>query len=239
MFFENFYEDLGALPTDLTRPLASELFGVDLEDPSLSRPEYCFKDGGKLILPFHLAAVRDQHFFSFIQPLIDYTRELDPPCVRDCVPFRVEISILQPRKSVLWHHDQHLFHKFAERLHYPIVTTDKVTFLAKWFTDDSIYEFKMLPERIYRFNNRTPHSVDNEADTFRCHVMIDWVKSNVLEYFQKKNTVIEMTKNVAVTPADEIFYYVNRNPKDVKLRNVLSPEMKKKLTESPQIGKYY
>lgn len=235
MFFENFYENLGFLPTSLTAPLASELFGVDLEDPLLARPEYCFKDGGKLILPYHLAAVRDEHYFSFIQPLIDYTKELDPPCVRGCVPFRVEISILQPKKSVLWHHDQHLFHKFSERLHYPIVTTDKVTFLAKWFTDDSIYEFKMLPGHIYRFNNRTPHSVDNDADTFRCHVMIDWIKKDVLDYFQQKDAVLEMTKNVAITPTDEIFYYVNRSPKDVELRGILDADTKKKLFET---GKY-
>lgn len=236
MFFENFYEDVGNLPTALTTDLASKLFTVNLDAPELARPEYCFKDGGKLILAYHLAEVRSPEYFAYIEPLIAHTRELDPPCIRGCVPFRVELSILQPKKTVLWHHDQHSFHKFSERLHYPIVTTDKVDFICKWFTDDTIYQFQMHPGRIYRFNNRVPHSVDNNADTFRCHVMIDWVKKDVLDFFRTQARVVDMTKNVAITPADEIFYYVNREPRGVTVRPELNAAGKAQLQQS---GKLY
>jgi len=235
MFFENFYEDLGSLPVALTLPLANNIFGVDLDDPMLARPEYCFKDGGKLILPLHLAEVRDETYYALVKPLIDYTLKLAPTCIERSVPFRIEISILQPGKSVLWHHDQHLFHKYAERLHYPIITSDQVAFLAKWFTDDNVYCFQMKPGRVYRFNNRTPHSVDNSSTTFRCHVMIDYIKIEVLDYFKEKGTVREMIKNVAITPSDEIYYYVNRSPMGVELKTKMTAEMKKMMLES---GKY-
>lgn len=232
MFFENFYEDLAALPTELTGPLAAELFEVDLTDPKLDREEYCFKGGGKLILPLHLAQVRDEKYFALVKPLLDYADSLQLPCLAGSTPFRIEVSIILGDKDVLWHYDQHLFHKFSERLHFPIITNDQVDFLAKWYNDDTIWKFQMKPGRVYRFNNRVPHSVKNRSPNFRCHVMVDYVKNDVLGYFKKLGNVAEMTRNVQVSRADELFYYTNYNPTGVVKHHVLTPAEKAKLNST-------
>lgn len=213
MFFENFHEEIGTFDSSIIEDFKKKLFNIDLSDPALARQEYCFKDGGKLILPLHFAVVRNQEYFDYVKPLIELAQQTQHPCLNNTHPFRIEISILEPGKSVLWHHDQHIFHKFSERIHFPIVTSDNVEFLAKWFTDKKAYKFKMEPGKIYRFNNRSLHSVKNNNDVFRCHVMIDFIHKNVLHYFMKENKVENLKNNVTITPADELWYFINQNPK--------------------------
>jgi len=216
MFFEQFYEDLGAFDDSIIEEFKQRLFDVDLTDPKLTRPEYCFRDGGKLILPLHFAQVRNEEYYKFVEPLIKLAQGLGHKCLEDTVPFRIEISIIEPGKNVLWHHDQHTFHKFSERLHFPIITNDEVEFIGKWFLDRQAYKFKMKPGRIYRFNNRSMHSVKNPAGNFRCHVMIDFIHKNILNYFLHNGNIEKLAGTVTVTPADEIYYFINNNMKDVE-----------------------
>jgi hypothetical protein len=216
MFFEQFYEDLGAFDDNIIEEFKQRLFDVDLSDPKLTRPEYCFRDGGKLILPLHFAQVRNEEYYKFVEPLIKLAQGLGHKCLEDTVPFRIEISIIEPGKNVLWHHDQHTFHKFSERLHFPIITNDEVEFIGKWFLDKQAYKFKMKPGRIYRFNNRSMHSVKNPAGNFRCHVMIDFIHKNILNYFLHSGNIEKLAGTVTVTPADEIYYFINNNMQGVE-----------------------
>jgi hypothetical protein len=211
MFFDNFYERIGTFDESIIADFKKNLFNVDLNDPALARAEYCFKDGGKLILPMHFAQVRDQEYFKFVEPLIKLAQETNHKCLENTLPFRIEISIIEPGKSVLWHHDQHMFHKYSERIHFPIITNEKVEFLSKWFTDRAAYKYKMLPGNIYRFNNRTMHAVKNHDSQFRCHVMIDFIHKNILGYMINNGTIKNLADTKTVTPADEIYYYFNHN----------------------------
>lgn len=216
MYFENFYEDIGQFDDGILTDFKKNLFNVDLSDPLLNRPEYCFRDGGRLILPMNFAEVMNEEYYPFVEPLIKMIQETGHPCLRNTVPYRVEISIIKPGKGVLWHQDQHRCHKFSERIHVPIITNDSVEFLSKWFLDEKVYKFKMKPGHIYRYNNRVSHTVKNPSEQFRCHVIVDFIHKGVLDYFMERGSEL-LTGNVTVTPADEIFYIINQNPIGVEL----------------------
>jgi hypothetical protein len=234
MYFENFYEDMGTFDESVLAEFKQNLFNVDLSDPALTRTEYCFKDGGKLILPMHFAQIRNSEYFAFVKPLIEIMQATNHACLKNSVPFRVEISIIEPGKSVKWHHDQHMFHKFSERIHIPIITNDSVEFVSKWFTDDHAYMYKMLPGHIYRFNNRVPHTVKNPHDHFRCHIMVDFIHKGVLEYFLTNNIIEKLAANVVVTPADEIYYLANYQPRAVERKEFTRDD----IIQFKQMGKY-
>lgn len=215
MFFENFHEEIGKFDVNIIDDFKKKLFNVDLSDPKLNRPEYCFKDGGKLIVPLHYTQVRNEEFYQYVEPLIKVAQGLNHHCLRNTRPFRVEISIIEPEKNVLWHHDQHLVHKFSERIHFPIITNDDVDFFGKWYLDKQIYKYKMSPGTIYRFNNRVMHKVNNPNKNFRCHVMVDFIHEGVWKYFLNSGNVEKLTSISQISPADEIYYFVNANAKGV------------------------
>jgi hypothetical protein len=212
MFFENFHESIGTFDDSLISKFKEDLFDLDLDDPKLSRTEYCFRDGGKLILPLNYTKVIDQKYYEFVDPLIKHAQSLNHYSLKNTVPLRIEISIMQPHKSILWHHDFHPHHKFSERVHFPIVTDDNVDFYGKWFSDDCKYKFKMYPNTVYRLNNRVLHSVKNNGDRFRCHVMIDFIKKDVWNWVLN-NDYLEKFKiaNSMVKTSEDIFYYINPN----------------------------
>jgi hypothetical protein len=223
MYFENFYEEIGQFDESILTDFKQNLFNVDLSDPLLNRPEYCFRDGGRLILPMNFAEVMNEEYYPYVEPLIQMIQATGHPCLSNTVPYRVEISIIRPGKGVLWHQDQHVCHKFSERIHVPIITNDSVEFMSKWFLEDRAYKFKMQPGHIYRYNNRVTHTVKNPSDQFRCHVIVDFIHKNVLDYFL--NTGAErLTSNVTVTPVDEIYYMVNHQPRGVEVAELTADD---------------
>lgn len=223
MYFENFYEDIGTFDESVLTEFKQNVFAMDLTSPALTRPEYCFKDGGKLVLPMHYAQVLDREYYNLSKPLIKMIQATNHPSLANTHPFRIEISIIEPGKTVKWHHDQHLFHKFTERVHIPIITNDSVEFVSKWFTENVPYKFKMLPGHMYRFNNRVPHTVKNPDNHFRCHIMVDFIHEGVLKYFMNNDIMEKFSTNVTVTPVDEIYYLVNHQPRAVE-RTEFTPD---------------
>jgi hypothetical protein len=215
MYFENFYEDIGQFDESILAEFQQRLFGLDLRDPLLNRPEYCFRDGGRLILPMNFAEIMNEEYYPYVEPLIRMIQATEHHCLRNTTPYRVEISIIQAGKQILWHQDQHVCHKFAERIHIPIITNESVDFLAKWFLEEQAYKFKMAPGHIYRYNNRVSHAVRNPSNQFRCHVMVDFIHTGILNYFMNQG-LERLTSNVMVTPRDEIYYLVNRNMRGVE-----------------------
>ena len=215
MYFENFYEDIGVFDTSILDSLKSNLFDTDLTNPLYDRVEYCFKDGGRLILPLHFGRVRDYEYFPIVKPLINLIQQTNHPALTNTIPFRIEISIIEPNKSVKWHMDQHIFHKFSERIHIPVITNSSVEFVSKWFMSDTAYKFSMLPGHIYRYNNRVLHTVRNNHDHFRCHVIIDFIHRGVFDYFMARD-ILELGNNTNISPGDEIYYLVNHKPQGVE-----------------------
>jgi hypothetical protein len=213
MHFENFYEDIGQFDASILAEIKQQILELNLADPELTRPEYCFKNSGLLILPMNYGQVMDMdaRYYPYVEPLIELIQATGHYSLRDTRPYRVEISIIQPGTQVTWHNDQHMSHKFSERIHIPIITNDSVEFMSKWFTEPTPYKFKMRMGHIYRYNNRVMHTVKNPADQLRCHVIVDFIHNPVFDYFMDNDLMDQLTSNQPVTPRDEIYYMINRN----------------------------
>ena len=84
----------------------------------------------------------------------------------------------------------------------------------------------MKAGNIYRINNRVPHSVINDSDTFRCHVMIDFIKKDVWNWVLANNYIDQFQiASAMVKTKDDIFYYINPNPKDTIQEELTSTDV--------------
>jgi hypothetical protein len=82
---------------------------------------------------------------------------------------RANLVRLRPGGEIAEHRDQNFSLTHAHRVHVPIITNDRV-----WFTVGS--ETLNIPEgEIYEINNRRTHSVRNEGDAPRVHLILDYV----------------------------------------------------------------
>jgi hypothetical protein len=82
---------------------------------------------------------------------------------------RCNLVQLLPGGIIGEHRDMNFSLTHAHRVHVPIITNDQV-----WFTVGS--ETLNIPEgEIYEINNRRPHSVRNEGDESRVHLILDYV----------------------------------------------------------------
>jgi len=82
---------------------------------------------------------------------------------------RASFLRLLPGASIAEHRDMNFSQAHAHRVHVPIITNDQV-----WFTVGG--ETLNIPEgEIYEINNRRLHSVRNEGDEPRVHLVLDYV----------------------------------------------------------------
>jgi hypothetical protein len=82
---------------------------------------------------------------------------------------RANLLRLMPGEAIAEHRDMNFSLAHAHRVHVPIITNDEV-----WFTVGG--ETLNIPEgEIYEINNRRPHSVRNDGDEPRVHLVLDYV----------------------------------------------------------------
>jgi hypothetical protein len=82
---------------------------------------------------------------------------------------RASFLRLLPGAAIAEHRDLEFSQAHSHRVHVPVITNDQV-----WFTVGG--ETLNIPEgEIYEINNRRPHSVRNEGDEPRVHLVLDYV----------------------------------------------------------------
>jgi len=87
---------------------------------------------------------------------------------------RCEVIGLLPGGSVAVHQDDGDFAKYARRIHVPILTNNNVFFTVM---DETI---NMKLGNWYEINNVLDHSVKNESDEKRIHIIIDVLEKRYL-----------------------------------------------------------
>jgi hypothetical protein len=83
---------------------------------------------------------------------------------------------LPPKKSIAKHIDSGHHLQNCERIHLPIITDEHVKFII----DDVVYP--MPAGVVCRINNNVPHSVENNSDNYRVHLVMDFVVKNDPHY---------------------------------------------------------
>ena len=103
----------------------------------------------------------------FVQKYLPKTTELVIALTSRFKVGRVVIAKLKAGGSIGTHVDEGEYHKDYSRYHLVVDTNPQVTFTCE---DETIH----MPEgTIWWFNNRVPHSVKNEGDTDRTHIIVD------------------------------------------------------------------
>ncbi|MBU0582005.1 MAG: aspartyl/asparaginyl beta-hydroxylase domain-containing protein [Alphaproteobacteria bacterium] len=94
------------------------------------------------------------------------------PKFPDCDPIRVQLAELPPREVISPHRDMHILTKM-HRLHIPIVTHEDVVFIIQG------RRFYLEPGRLYDLNNAVEHSVENNSDVMRIHLLVDMLPNKL------------------------------------------------------------
>lgn len=82
---------------------------------------------------------------------------------------RATLARLMPGASIAEHRDMNFSFAHSHRVHVPIITNDQVRFTVGG-------ETLVIPEgEIYEINNRRAHSVCNEGNEPRVHLILDYV----------------------------------------------------------------
>lgn len=89
---------------------------------------------------------------------------------------RAEIIKMHGRGHIQPHIDSGEFLSLARRIHVPLVTNENVTFTI--LNSD----INMKVGEWYEINNSLPHSVDNQSDMDRIHIIIDILENKLLDY---------------------------------------------------------
>lgn len=218
-FFDNFYEDFGELQKSSWEPLKKL---CKLDQPGV-RP----RGDGVLSQGFYVPIVFQGYNVNSIwktelDPLLSEIKNLNLDCLDGKDLYKIELSIIPPNSLLDWHHDIYLKDKLTERLHVPLITSSNTIFYAQWFDDPQVYGFRMKPGNLYRLNNRVPHTVENENSDPRFHLMLNYMKTEILEELNKSQYYMDRTDphpssgvNRAVTAinqCDDVFFYSKKDP---------------------------
>jgi aspartyl/asparaginyl beta-hydroxylase (cupin superfamily) len=76
---------------------------------------------------------------------------------------------MSPGSRIYPHFDQSKLYDVAHRVHLPLVTDERV----KFSIDNVEYHFKA--GQFFEFNNKLVHSVDNNSELFRIHLVMDLI----------------------------------------------------------------
>lgn len=204
-FFHQFYEPLARIDPVLLSNFAKWVSTENARKLVLNRNEFCFESAGKLICPLHQAKIQNDEAYEAVRPILERVNASGIPLLDGRVPFRIEISLLTPGGEVLEHQDQHLMHLLCERIHVPVITDAATAFSSRWFTDTEWTNFRMFAGGIYRLNNRTPHKVRNDSSKYRVHVIIDYIRAEILE--QYRDNLDELDDRYIITTASDAYWY--------------------------------
>ena len=96
------------------------------------------------------------------------------------VVIKLMFSKLLPRGEISKHIDEAEILRIVQRIHVPLVTNSDVTVTI------NNKKYKMETGKIYNFNNTLSHSVVNNSDMERVHLIIDYVDQKVLDLLNIK-----------------------------------------------------
>jgi aspartyl/asparaginyl beta-hydroxylase (cupin superfamily) len=114
-----------------------------------------------------------------LSPVTDQAAEVITGC-KDGVIIKAMLAKLPAGSRIAPHRDDHQMFDMAHRIHLPIITNDEVDFTI----DGQVYHMK---EGVaYEINNKLEHSVKNNSNTGRVHLIFDYVARGVWDDWEKE-----------------------------------------------------
>lgn len=122
--------------------------------------------------PVFFSKFRDDYIIEFLNPEYNFILEKIKQFLGYGIQKRVFLAKLEPKRNIAPHGDYGYHLENCRRIHIPIKSNPNVFF----FINHEKYSFQ--EGLIFEINNQLVHSVENNSDEERIHLIIDWGKNN-------------------------------------------------------------
>ena len=124
---------------------------------------------------------------GIVSPVIAFMKS---QLTEDCEPIGAEINVLPPGVNILSHVDRHPLLNETYRIHIVLCTNEK-TFMIGDETP------KHWPKgSCFIFDNTIRHSVENNGNSPRAHLVVDFLPKRYLEYVNNKTIFYKYTLTI-------------------------------------------
>lgn len=90
--------------------------------------------------------------------------------------FNIQFSLLEPKSEIKKHYDDGLLFTLSNRIHLPLCTNNEVLF----YLGDRKFNLKI--NQLVEINNKKIHSVINNSDQPRIHLILDYLPLRYTKY---------------------------------------------------------
>ena len=161
----------------------------DLENEIYATKEFVFFDTRRIVAKTPYIKTTEQKYtnldfdytlFDLCQPIVSEIKKHLPTSE----PTLVQIATLLPGQKLKWHVDTYLYQQFSNKIHIPLFTNDLSTY--EIFLENCYYEkTNMTAGSIWNINNLALHRSVNNGNTFRSHLIIDFIDRDVLNVLEE------------------------------------------------------
>lgn len=169
----------------LTKVAKKVISTYDLEDEIYATKESVFYDTRRIVARNEYNKVSNQLFtnvdfddnlLEIIKPITSHICKSIP----EQQPVLIQLATLLPEQSLKWHIDVFLYQQFTNKLHIPLFTNAQ-SFFDVFQETGIINRTNMKTGNIYNINNLKLHRSINKGNSYRTHLIIDFMNRDVLQ----------------------------------------------------------
>lgn len=168
--------EIGTVPLELVNKAATLCNNIHWGDNVYTRDNDISLSTYSRLLPMKSESVTKPVYTEQEQELVDICQRIIdslPDEFKGLEKLNSEIATLPPDTIIKLHYDGKWSHKSSRRIHIPIMTNDKCD--NTWLN----ITLKMEPGKVYEINNRVLHGARNKGDTYRTHLIIDFIEPEI------------------------------------------------------------
>lgn len=132
------------------------------------------------------------YFHSWHKELVPIFEQISIPLDRIV---RCILASMPPGADIPVHHDTGSWVHFTHRMHLPVFTSPDIDFMVG-SNDQNLQRFELKQSNLYELNNMSRHSVRNNSDQHRVHLIFDYVEEDYsFKHIDlKQNAVVWQTR---------------------------------------------
>ncbi len=161
----------------------------NLEDEIYATKEFVFLDTRRIVAKTPSIKTSEQKYtnldfdhelFDLCQPILDQIKIYLP----NSEPVLMQLATVLPNQKLKWHIDTYLYQQFSNKIHIPLHTNINATY--EIFLENARYEkINMTEGAIWNINNLVLHRSINVGNSFRTHLIVDFIDRDILNELEK------------------------------------------------------
>jgi hypothetical protein len=171
------YKKLGDFPVEILQPLRELASKIDWSLPDFARNSG-YVDNAIVRVPYGIRKEPPQPLTPLVQQVLDVFKPVDAymkTLYTQHVFIKCEMNWIKPNEVVPIHRDNSWWHGHCPRIHVPVITNEQCFWIVEGRSSH-------LPVGgYYEVNNRKFHSVVNNGDHGRLHLVFDIMEQSVYD----------------------------------------------------------